>query len=86
MQQVKYTLSKFDYSGIIYVMKKINKKNAKMKAIENREGVSIEELLRIKFVDENKSIQNIANELQISYVTTIRWLKLAGIYSRMLKV
>lgn len=86
MQQVKYTLPKFDYSGIIYVMKKINKKNAKMKAIENREGVGVEELLRIKFVDENKSIQNIANELQISYVTTIRWLKLAGIYSRMLKV
>lgn len=67
-------------------MKKIHNKNAKMKSIENREGVDIEELLRIKFVDENKSIQNITDELQISYVTTIRWLKLAGIYSRMLKL
>lgn len=67
-------------------MKQINNKNAKMKLIENREGVNIEELLRRKFVDENKSINKITNELNISYVTTIRWLKLAGVYSRKLKI
>lgn len=67
-------------------MKQIKKKNAKIKLIENREGVNIEELLRIKYVDENKSVEKISNELNISYLTTTRWLKLAGIYSRQLKI
>lgn len=67
-------------------MKKINNKSAKIKLIENKEGIGIEELLRRKFVDENKSIEKIANELGISYVTTFRWLRMAGIYSRKLKL
>lgn len=67
-------------------MREITNKNAKIKLIENREGVGIEELLRQKFIDENKSTEKIANELNISYATVIRWLKLAGIYSRKLKL
>lgn len=54
--------------------------------IEREKGVKIEELLRVMFVDENKTTENIAKELSISYVTAFKWLKLAGIYSRKLKL
>lgn len=67
-------------------MKKIGNKNDKMKQIEVREGALIEELLRQKYVDENKTVKKIANELQISYVTVIKWLNKAGIYSRKLSI
>lgn len=67
-------------------MKTIYNKNIRMKLIEEKEGVEIEELLRIKFVDENKSTETVANELGISYVTAFRWLNSAGIYSRKLKL
>ena len=65
-------------------MKEIHNKNTKMKNIETNGGMNIEEILRVKFVDENKKVKQISKELNISYVTTIRWLKLAGIYSRKL--
>ena len=67
-------------------MKKIKHKNYAMMRVESENNVEIEELLRQKFVDENKTIEKISNELQISYVTTIKWLKLSGIYSRMLNI
>lgn len=67
-------------------MKHIDKKNVYMKRIEHKQGEIIEELLRKKFVDENKSIETIANELQISYATTIKWLLMSGIYSRKLNI
>jgi len=54
--------------------------------VENRLGENIEEVLRRKFVDENKLTKTIANELSISYVTAFRWLKRAGIYSRKLDI
>lgn len=54
--------------------------------IEKEKGVNIEELLRVMFVDENKTTKNIAKELSISYVTAFKWLKLAGIYSRRLEI
>lgn len=67
-------------------MKKITKKNRIMTSIESREGDLLEETLRKKFVDENKSTQQIADDLQVSYLTAYRWLQKAGIYSRKLKL
>jgi response regulator of citrate/malate metabolism len=67
-------------------MKSITNKTKTMKTIENKEGVEIEEILRHKFVDENKSTEKIAQELNISYLTCFRWLQMAGIHSRMLKL
>jgi transposase len=67
-------------------MKSILDKNSRMKTIENKEGVRIEEVLRHKFIDENKTIEQIADELKISYVTVHKWLSLAGIYSRKLRL
>lgn len=67
-------------------MRKISNKSTKMKLIEHKRGVEIEELLRQMYVDENKPTQTIANELQLSYITTVKWLKLAGIHSRKLQL
>lgn len=67
-------------------MKEIERKSTTINNLEYREGEKIEEILRRKFVDENKQIMEIANELQISYPTVCKTLKLAGIYSRMLKL
>ena len=67
-------------------MKSIKKKVKYMRDIEEREGVCIEELLRRKFVDENKPAKQIADELGTSYITTFKLLKMAGIYSRKLKL
>ncbi|MDD4804374.1 MAG: helix-turn-helix domain containing protein [Candidatus Pacebacteria bacterium] len=57
-----------------------------MKQVEQHFGIPIEELLRIKFVDENKPHSQIADELNINYTTVIYWLKKAGIYSRQLQL
>lgn len=53
-----------------------------MKLIESNQGSEIEEVLRRLFVDENKTQYQIAEELSISYLTVIRWLKKAGIRHR----
>ncbi len=65
-------------------MKEIKHKTPRMKQIENKFNLSVEELLRRKFVDENKSSSQIAEELGIGYVTVYEWRMLAGIYSRRL--
>lgn len=67
-------------------MKKITNKSKKMLGIEEEKGECIEEVLRSMFVDENKSIIDITNKLNLSYATTISWLKQAGIYSRRLNI
>lgn len=67
-------------------MKPISKKTKKMKAIEKAYLTPIEEILRTKFVDENKSTITIGNELGVSNVIIIKWLNLAGIYSHSLKL
>jgi transposase-like protein len=67
-------------------VKEIKEKTNKMKLIELERGVKLEEVLRQLYVDEHKSIENIAKNLNISYVTVIKWLKLAGIYSRKLDI
>lgn len=57
-----------------------------MKLIELNRREMIEETLRRLFVDENMTQKQIALELGISYVSVIKWLDLAGIYSRRLTV
>lgn len=66
-------------------MKQIKNRSPTMELIEKNFNKPIEEILRIKYVEENKKVTAIAKEIGISYVTVIKWLKLAGIYSRKLK-
>lgn len=67
-------------------MKKIRNKSKRILEVEQNKGVEIEEELRKLYVDENKSTEEIAKCLSISYVTAFRWLQLAGIYSRKLEL
>jgi len=67
-------------------MKKLWRKSDKIRNIEGKEGMYIEEVLRHKFVDENKPTQQIADELGISYPLALKLLKSAGIYSRKLNL
>ena len=67
-------------------MKQNLSKNKTMKIVEEKLNKNIEEILRVKFVDEDKPAKEIADELQISYATVIRWLNLAGIYSHRLNL
>lgn len=63
-----------------------------MLEVEEYFNENIEELLRRKFVDEDKSVYEIRTELScfsdttISYRIIIDWLNKAGIYSRRLKI
>jgi transposase len=63
-------------------VKNIQHKTTLMKTIQQNKGVEIEELLRRLFVDENKQIQEIARELNISYPIVINWLSLSGVRHR----
>ena len=67
-------------------MKIIQNKTPKMLDIEKEHNKNIEEVLRVKFVDENKSLTKICKEVGISYVTLIDWLELSGVYSRNLGI
>lgn len=57
-----------------------------MLAAEQRINEELEEALRRKFVDENKPIKQIADELGASYEAVVKWLKMAGVYSRRLRI
>lgn len=57
-----------------------------MLEIEGILGEPLEEYLRRSFVDENKGLHEIASELNIAYRILLKWLKLAGIYSRNLNI
>ena len=67
-------------------MKVIEKKTSKMKFIEDKFGVPLEELLRCLYVDQNKSFKQMEKELGLNQTLIIAWLKKAGIYSRRLKL
>lgn len=67
-------------------MKNIPHKTPSMKIIETKQGEDIEEILRRLFVDENLTHTQIAQQLNLSYVTVIKWLRLAGVRSRKLNV
>ena len=57
-----------------------------MLQIEEDREECIEEVIRQLYVDENLPIHSFCVELSISYVTGLKWLKLAGVYSRKLDV
>ena len=72
-------------------MRNIENKTILMKYIELKEGVSIEELLYTLYIEEKKSIREIADILNINYHTVNDWLKQAEIeirlpYERLLEV
>lgn len=67
-------------------MKSIPNKSKYIRVIEERYQTSIEELLRRMFVDENKTIDEMLDELGVSYLTLLKWLDKAGIYSRKLSI
>ena len=54
-----------------------------MKYIEAINGVSIEELLHKLYIEEGKSIREIADKLNVHYHTINNWLKQAGIVVRL---
>ena len=72
-------------------MRNIENKTILMKYIELKEGVPIEELLHSLYIEEKKSIREIADKLDINYHTVNNWLKQAEIeirlpYERLLEV
>lgn len=64
---------------------KTMKKTKHMLEIENKHGEKLEELIRRLYVDEKLSTLQMAERIGISYVTVIKWVKLAGVYSRRLE-
>lgn len=64
-------------------IREIENKNTHMKYIELKEGVSIEELLHTLYIEEQRSIREIGEELGIHYHTVNKWLKMAGIDTRL---
>lgn len=62
------------------------RKSRTMRQIETKMGGSIEEVLRSMYVDQDMSTMLIAQTLGISYVTANKWLHLAGVRSRKLRV
>lgn len=67
-------------------MRTIKHKTDKMLNIEQHKGECIEEILRHYYVDLELTHQQIIDELNISYLTLVTWLHLAGIRSRKLSV
>lgn len=67
-------------------MKYLTVKTRHMIRAEKRINEPLEEALRRKFVDENKSIHTIKDELGASYDATHKWLKMCGVYSRKLRI
>lgn len=57
-----------------------------MLEVESKVGMGIEEFLRVRFVDENKTLYEISEESGVAYRTVLKWLYLSGVYSRNLKV
>ena len=67
-------------------MRRPNKITYRMKRVETTINQPIEEALRRKYVDENKSAHEIASELGVAYRIIVKWLKLCGVYSRRLRI
>lgn len=64
-------------------MKYLEKKTLLMKWIEEKEGVSLEELLRKLYIDDEKSIREVANEIGVHFNTVSSWLKKMEIETRL---
>lgn len=65
-------------------MKQIENKTLLMRWIEEQnEGVSIEELLRVLYVEQGLSMHEVARKLNVNYHTIRSWLNQAEINSRL---
>lgn len=67
-------------------MKHIPIKTKRMLEVEEEYHEPIEELLRRLYVDEDKTLTEISEEIRVSYRIILQWVLLAGIYSKNLKV
>ena len=67
-------------------MKQIQKKTKLMLEVEELFGENIEELLRILYVEKDLRYDEIAKVLGVSRDVVVRWLPMAGIYSRRLDI
>ena len=67
-------------------MKLIHNKSQRMLEVEQQLGEGIEEYMRRRFVDEEMSLYALAQDMGISYRILLKWLNLAGIYSRNLNI
>lgn len=65
-------------------MIKNKERNTHIMKIEHTLGEPIEPVLRKLYVDEHTPTHVIAQKLGVSYLTVVRWLAKAGIYSRKL--
>lgn len=66
-------------------MRIIEDKTKTMKRIEKIHDIEITELLRKMYVDEEKSLEEIGNFLDLSPATIHKWLKVADIRTRKMK-
>lgn len=64
-------------------MKKITDKTKTMLYVELIHGVELEALLHKLYIEENKSIREIAALLSVHYNTVNKWLQLTGIQMRL---
>lgn len=67
-------------------MREIKNKTELMLRVESEIEDTLEECLRFLYVDNDLSIADISEMLNISYVTTHRWLQRANITSRSLNL
>lgn len=67
-------------------MKAIAKKTWRMLEVEHDLGESVESYMRRRFVDDNVTLYELSDEMNVSYRMVLKWLKMAGIYSRRLGI
>jgi len=67
-------------------MKQIANKTDAMRLIESLAHQEIEEVMRHMWVEEELSLKDVCEQLNISSYTLTRWKQMAGIYSRRLKI
>ena len=64
-------------------MRELEDKTILMKYIELEYGKNLEEILREKYIDQEKPIRMIAEELGVHYHTVNSWLDKVGIKARL---
>ena len=64
-------------------MRELEDKTILMKYIELEYGKDLEEILREKYIDQEKPIRMIAEELGVHYHTVNSWLDKVGIKARL---
>jgi len=63
-------------------MRNIEDKTSQMTALESHYGIEIEELLRWMYVDQEYTLTEMADYLNLQRKTVQRWMELAGIHRR----